>query len=43
LNLTDMHLWLFNETFDDAHTADVDCRITTKCFLEMVGRGMIEL
>ena len=43
LNLTDMHLWLFNEGFSDAHTADVDCRVTTKCFLEMVGREMIEL
>jgi DNA polymerase III epsilon subunit-like protein len=43
LNLTDLHLWLFNEGFDAAHTADVDCKITHKCFIEMVGRGMVEL
>jgi len=43
LNLTDLHVWLFNEGFYLAHTANVDCQITHKCFIEMVGRGMIEL
>jgi len=43
LNLTDMHLWLFNEGFDLAHTVDADCKITMKCFIKMISRGMIEL
>jgi len=43
LNLTDMHLWLFNEGFESAHTADTDCKITMKCFIELIGRGMVVL
>jgi DNA polymerase-3 subunit alpha len=43
LNLTDMHLWLFKEGFELAHTADADCKITTKCFIELIGRGMVVL
>ena len=43
LNLQDLHIDLFGEGFSGAHAASADCEITAKCFIEMVGKGMIKL
>ena len=43
LNLTDLHMKLFNEGFSGAHSASSDCEITAKCFIEMVKKGWIVL
>lgn len=43
LNLTDLHMKLFSESFTGAHSASSDCEITAKCFIEMVNREMIVL
>ncbi|WP_026451278.1 DNA polymerase III subunit alpha [Aequorivita capsosiphonis] len=36
--LTELHQYLFNETFGDAHNATADVEATTRCFLELVRR-----
>lgn len=43
LNLMDLHIQLFGESFVGAHSANVDCDVTMKCFVEMVRREMIVL
>jgi DNA polymerase III subunit epsilon len=39
--LTELHLKLFGEGFDEAHNAAVDINATEKCFWEMKARGVI--
>ncbi|MFC4723190.1 DNA polymerase III subunit alpha [Geojedonia litorea] len=36
--LTELHEYLFNEPFDEAHNATADVEATTRCFLELVRR-----
>ena len=35
-NLTELHEFLFNEAFGEAHNATADVEATTRCFLELV-------
>jgi DNA polymerase-3 subunit alpha len=42
-NLTDLHIELFGVGFTDAHSASADCATTSKCFIEMVNKGMIAI
>ena len=37
--LTELHSFLFNETFADAHNATADVEATTRCFFELIRRG----
>ncbi len=37
-NLTELHEFLFNEPFAEAHNATADVEATTRCFLELVRR-----
>ena len=37
--LTELHEYLFNEKFSEAHNATADVEATTRCFLELVKRG----
>jgi DNA polymerase III subunit alpha len=37
--LTELHEYLFNEKFAEAHNATADVEATTRCFLELVKRG----
>jgi len=39
--LTELHLQLFNESFDDAHDALVDTQACMRCYFELVRRGVI--
>ena len=41
LNLQDLHIHLFGGGFADAHSAQVDCAMTAKCFTEMHKRKMV--
>ncbi len=36
--LTELHQYLFNEPFDEAHNATADVEATTRCFLELLRR-----
>ena len=40
-NLTELHLKLFDERFDEAHNATADVEATARCFLELVRLGVI--
>ena len=35
-NLTELHLKLFNESFNEAHNASADVEATARCFLELI-------
>ncbi|MCB0458003.1 MAG: DNA polymerase III subunit alpha, partial [Flavobacteriaceae bacterium] len=37
-NLSELHEFLFNETFEEAHNATADVEATTRCFFELVRR-----
>jgi DNA polymerase III epsilon subunit-like protein len=37
-NLQELHTYLFNKGFEDAHDAMADVEATKKCFIELVGR-----
>jgi DNA polymerase-3 subunit alpha len=39
--LTELHVKLFNEEFDEAHNAAADVAATSRCFLEMIRIGVI--
>jgi DNA polymerase III subunit alpha len=39
--LTELHVKLFNEAFDEAHNAAADVAATSRCFLEMIRIGVI--
>ncbi|MBN2891821.1 MAG: 3'-5' exonuclease [Bacteroidales bacterium] len=39
--LEELHVHLFNEKFDNAHSADADVDATVKCFFELQSRGII--
>ena len=41
LNLTDLHVLLFNEPFKDAHRAGVDVMALVKCCIELHRRNVI--
>lgn len=41
--LEELHLYLFNETFEGAHDALVDIDATARCFFELVKREVIKL
>src|SRR5690554_4856171 len=36
--LTELHEFLFNESFEEAHNATADVEATTRCFLELIRR-----
>ena len=36
--LTELHQYLFNKPFDEAHNATADVEATTRCFLELIRR-----
>lgn len=38
--LTELHTYLFGEQFNEAHNATADVEATTRCFLELVRRGV---
>ncbi|WP_411767256.1 DNA polymerase III subunit alpha [Winogradskyella sp. A3E31] len=37
--LTELHQYLFNQPFAEAHNATADVEATTRCFLELIRRG----
>ncbi|MDX1471983.1 MAG: 3'-5' exonuclease, partial [Flavobacteriaceae bacterium] len=37
--LTELHEFLFNEPFEEAHNATADVEATTRCFLELLRQG----
>jgi DNA polymerase-3 subunit alpha len=39
--LTELHVKLFNEAFDEAHNAAADVAATSRCFLELIRIGVI--
>ncbi len=39
--LSELHFKLFNETFEEAHSAAVDVEICAKCFWELARRGIL--
>jgi len=41
--LSELHYTLFNTTFEEAHNALVDIRVTSKCFWELVKMKVIEI
>lgn len=41
--LQELHIKLFDESFDDAHNAFSDISATVKCFWELKNRGLINL
>jgi DNA polymerase-3 subunit epsilon len=41
--LTELHFKLFNDSFDGAHDAGADVDACSKCFFELVSRGVIIL
>ncbi|MDG3582453.1 DNA polymerase III subunit alpha [Galbibacter pacificus] len=38
--LTELHEYLFNEPFAEAHNATADVEATTRCFLELIRKGV---
>jgi DNA polymerase-3 subunit epsilon len=42
LTLQDLHLQLFGEIFYGAHSAQVDCEITAKCYRKLVEMQMVK-
>jgi DNA polymerase III epsilon subunit-like protein len=43
MKLSDLHTFLFGESFKEAHRAKNDVMATIRCFIELVKRGDIEL
>lgn len=43
MNLQDFHTHLFGHSFTGAHTANIDCEMTRRCFVELCKREMIVL
>lgn len=41
-NLTELHQHLFQVPFNEAHNATADVEATTRCFLELVRRALVE-
>lgn len=41
LNLTALHMELFGEAFESAHSAEHDVRATARCYVELIKRGEI--
>ena len=41
--LSELHRYLFDTDFVDAHNASIDVVICAKCFFELVNRGIIKL
>ena len=41
--LTELHLHLFKEAFNEAHNATADVEVTTRCFLELIRLGSFSL
>jgi DNA polymerase-3 subunit epsilon len=41
LSLMDLHMHLFGEGFEKAHSAEHDVRATARCYVELVKRGEI--
>lgn len=41
--LEELHEFLFNEKFDNAHSADADVDATVRCFLELINRKIISI
>ncbi|MBT01615.1 DNA polymerase III subunit epsilon [bacterium] len=39
-NLSELHTFLFNESFDGAHDALVDVKATARCFMELKNRSL---
>ena len=39
-NLTELHTFLFGSDFDEAHNATADVVATTRCFLELIRKGL---
>ncbi len=39
--LSELHFKLFNETFEEAHSAAVDVEVCAKCFWELARRGIL--
>ena len=42
-SLSELYVKLFNETFAEAHNASADVEATTRCFLELVRLGIIQI
>ena len=42
-SLSELHYKLFNTDFEEAHNAIVDIQATSKCFWELVNRGILKL
>src|SRR5690606_24889066 len=38
--LTELHEYLFHQKFEEAHNATADVEATTRCFFELVRRGV---
>jgi len=43
LNLAKLHMNLFNETFENAHSAKADVIAQSRCFFELIRLGLIKL
>lgn len=41
--LAELHRFLFDEFFEGAHDAMVDVEATTRCFVELTKRGVIQI
>ncbi|WP_129717808.1 DNA polymerase III subunit alpha [Pedobacter sp. SYP-B3415] len=41
-NLTELHQYLFGEPFAEAHNATADVEATTRCFLELIKKGVFK-
>lgn len=41
LSLTDLHVLLFGEGFEKAHSAENDVRATARCYVELIQKGEI--
>ena len=40
-NLSELHIKLFGNSFDEAHNAAADVEATTRCFLELIRLSVI--
>ena len=43
LNLAKLYSYLFDETFENAHSAKADVQAQSRCFFELVKRGVIKI
>lgn len=41
MKLHDLYIYLFEEAFEDAHSAEADVRATARCVIELMSRGVI--